>query len=85
MVFGVGQNGQEVIKDECWIFDIVFECNSLRNCAECKYKEKCYVKFQRCFDNEIPCGLWMSVTCFDHLTKYINEWREYQNEQTTKQ
>lgn len=66
-------------------FDIVFECNSRNNCTECKYKEICYDKFQRCFDNDLPCGLWMSVICFDNLIKYINEWREYQNEQTVKQ
>lgn len=63
---------------------LFFECNSRHNCTECKYKEICCDKFQRCFDNAIPGGLWMSVTCFDNLIKYINEWREYQNEQTFK-
>lgn len=65
-------------------FDIVFECNSRKNCGECKYKETCYDKFQRCFDNALPVGLWLSVTCFDDLIKYINDWGDYQNEQTVK-
>lgn len=64
-------------------FDIVFACNSQITCVECKYKESCEL-FQRCFDDAIPCELWRSVTCFDNLIKYVNDWREYQNEQTNK-
>jgi hypothetical protein len=66
-------------------FDIIFECNSRYTCTECKYRDTCYNEFQRCFNNAIPCELWRSVTCFDNLIKYVNEWREYQNEQTVKQ
>lgn len=36
-------------------------------------------------DGVIPSELWRTVTCFDNLIKYVNEWREYQNEQATKQ
>lgn len=64
--------------------DIVFECNSHTSCVKCKYKGNECDKFSRCFDGAIPCKLWRSVTCIDNLIKYVNEWREYQNEQTTK-
>lgn len=43
----------------------------------CEYKETC-VLFQRCFDSDIPCELWRSLTCFDNLIKYVNDWREFQ-------
>lgn len=66
-------------------FDIVFECNLRKTCTDCKYKEICYYKFQICFDNARPWELWSVVSSFDHLIKYVNEWREYQNEQATKQ
>ena len=63
-------------------FDIIFECNSRETCVGCKYRETCYYKFQRCFDGAIPCELWRSLTCFDNLIKYVNDWREFPNEQT---
>lgn len=62
-------------------FDIIFECNSRETCLVCKYRETC-LSFQRCFDTAVPCELWRSVTCFDNLIKYVNDWREFQNEQT---
>lgn len=54
-----------------------FECNSRTTCAGCENKETCYI-FQICFDSAIPCELWRSLTCFDDLIKYVNEWREFQ-------
>ena len=51
---------------------------------DCEYKEECK-SFQRCFDGTIPTEDWRSVSCFDQLIGYVNDWREYQNEQTTKQ
>lgn len=79
------QNGQEVIKDEYWIFrQCLFECNLRYYCMNCKYREECK-SFQRCFEGTIPTEVWRSVSCFEQLIHYVNEWREYQNEQTTKQ
>ena len=66
-------------------FDIVFMCNSQISCSDCEYKGNGCDKFIMCFDEVIPCELCLSVTRFDNLIKYVNEWREYQNEQTTKQ
>lgn len=63
-------------------FDIVFMCNSQSGCVECEYKGNGCDKFSICFKGAIPCELWRSVTSFDNLIKYVNEWREYQNEQT---
>ena len=65
-------------------FDIVFECNSLGKCINCKYREECKL-FQRCFEGDIPSEVWRSVSCFDYLIQYVNDWGEYQNEQTIEQ
>ena len=86
MAYGAVLNGQEVIKDECWIFDIVFACNmrtTLEDCEECRYKEVCD-KFQMCFEMP-PDLLWSKMSSNEYLLKCIYEWGEYQNEQTFKQ
>lgn len=65
--------------------DIIFECNSRYKCEGCRYRKECYNKFQRSFDEALPSELWRSVTRFETLINYVNEWSEYQNEQAVKQ
>lgn len=64
-------------------FDIVFLCNEKETCTLCNCKESCN-HFQKCFNGALPCEVWRSVTSFTNLVKYIEDWGEYQNEQTTK-
>lgn len=63
-------------------FDLVFECNSKRDCDNsCPYKNQC-IEFFHCFDN-IPSIVWAHITSLDDISECVSKWREY-NEQTVE-